>query len=219
MKKLHLKKIISMMILGCGIVGCTSYQQYSYAVEGQPKIFTPTDFPDSSDYNAQYEDNVVNQKTTFLNSFWFGNNLATVDTSSQNFNLVSAYNIKYLKGNNDSTVLVVGYASELGTANLNKKLSLKRAMYIQNYLIANGVNKSQIKAVGYGSSSKDYPELADKNNPSNRRVDIVYKTSPPNGYISNGKYKPTIELEQKSLEVTEVTKNSDDYPQNKDEYK
>lgn len=196
------KILVSCLGLGVAIIAtsCTSYDNYKYAIEGQPIIATPTVFPNADQADIDYENYVVISDTKFYNSFWFGNNSFQMDQSNSNFKLVADYNVNYLRNNEEATIVINGYASELGSKSANMSLSLKRANYIKQYLISQGVNSSQITTKAYGNKVITYPLPNVDNNPSNRRVDIVYKNNPPDGYIFDNQ-KPIINEENKSLDT------------------
>jgi len=75
----------------------------------------------------------------------------------------------------ESKIEIEGHTDNVGTAASNKKLSEQRANAVLNYLVERGVNKKQLKAIGYGLSkpvaSNDTPEGQAKN----RRVELVIK--------------------------------------------
>lgn len=179
--------------------GCSSFSSYSYAVEGQPIITPPTHFPSTDEESSEYTNSVVVSDTKFYNSYWFETNKYNIDTSSSDFRLVSTYNIKQLNENLDSKIQINGYASDLGDKNENYKLSLNRANFIKNYYISQGVNKDQIIVKAYGSSVLIYPETNNQNNPSNRRVDVLYIKNFPKEYTIE-KNKPIIDVLKTNIE-------------------
>jgi len=78
-----------------------------------------------------------------------------------------------LKANPGLKVEVQGHTDSVGSEAYNKKLSLRRAQAVVNYLVSKGVDPARLKAEGYGSSmpiaSNDTPEGRAKN----RRVQFV----------------------------------------------
>lgn len=194
------KSLLVSTILVSILSGCSSFSSYSYAVEGQPIITPPTKFPSTDEQSKEYTNSVVISDTKFYNSYWFENNKFNIDTSSNDFKLVSAYNIKQLKANLDERIQINGYASDLGNKNDNYKLSLNRANYIKDYYISQGVNKDQITVKAYGSSVLVYPETNNQNNPSNRRVDVLYIENSPKEYTLEIN-KPIINVLKTNVEV------------------
>lgn len=79
---------------------------------------------------------------------------------------------KILKENSNFKVEIAGHTDSRGSAQLNKRISKKRANSVMNLLIKQGVDKSILKAVGYG---EDFPIAKDDEDglsPINRRVEI-----------------------------------------------
>ena len=75
------------------------------------------------------------------------------------------YNYKIIiEGHTDSTV-----SSKIS----NEELSLKRAISVLNFLIANGLPKDQLGVAGYGDSKPLYPNDNPINRAKNRRVEIT----------------------------------------------
>lgn len=197
--------IIGGLLFGL-LSGCTSFNNYKYAVEGQPDIATPTKFPSTDQEDIDYQNQVVVSDSKFYNSYWFENNKSNLDTQSSDFKLVSLYNINYLKSHTDSIIQINGYASELGSNNKNLNLSISRANFIKNYYISQGVSKEQIKVKGYGNSILVYPEGTQKNNPSNRRVDIIYIQDQPKDFLIDNQ-KPIINIIKSKVELVQQNQN------------
>jgi len=67
--------------------------------------------------------------------------------------------------------VIEGHTDNIGTAASNRQLSRERAQAVVNYLVAQGVPASRLRAVGYGF---DHPrDGTTASDPSNRRVEIV----------------------------------------------
>ena len=66
-----------------------------------------------------------------------------------------------------SRIVVEGYASKVGSFELNKKLSKKRALRVIKYILNRGVNKDLIKYVSFGNSKADE---FNQNNDEDRKV-------------------------------------------------
>lgn len=71
------------------------------------------------------------------------------------------------------SVTVRGYASSEGDLNYNKKLSLRRAQTVANYLTSRGVDQNHISAVGMGISNPVADNSTEAGRQLNRRVDFV----------------------------------------------
>jgi outer membrane protein OmpA-like peptidoglycan-associated protein len=79
--------------------------------------------------------------------------------------LVSKYsNLKFL---------INGHTSSEGSDNLNMKLSLNRAKAVRLFLISLGINKSNLKSNGFGSTTPIYPDSNIELRSKNRRVEII----------------------------------------------
>lgn len=80
---------------------------------------------------------------------------------------------KILKRYSQTAIRVEGHTDNIGDKQYNKKLSDKRAMTVNNALVARGVDSSRIETVGYGETKP----VADNYDPAgrqlNRRVEIV----------------------------------------------
>ena len=79
--------------------------------------------------------------------------------------LVSTYsNLKFL---------INGHTSSEGSDNHNMKLSLERAKAVRLFLISLGINKSNLKSNGFGSTTPIYPDSNIELRSKNRRVEII----------------------------------------------
>jgi outer membrane protein OmpA-like peptidoglycan-associated protein len=80
----------------------------------------------------------------------------------------------YLKDRPDLKVTIEGHTDSVGSRKHNLKLSRARAEAIRNYLITKKhINKTRIKAVGYGPDRPEYKNSSDQNKQKNRRVIAV----------------------------------------------
>lgn len=86
---------------------------------------------------------------------------------------------KYLIGNSQSRVALIGHADERGTREYNMALGERRAKSVAAFLVSNGVNSSQLETVSYG---KEQPVNLGHNESAwreNRRVEINYEAAAP----------------------------------------
>lgn len=58
----------------------------------------------------------------------------------------------YLQKADSISLKINGYASQSGSSEYNKNLSLKRAISVYNYLIEKGISEDQMEAFGHGES-------------------------------------------------------------------
>jgi outer membrane protein OmpA-like peptidoglycan-associated protein len=68
---------------------------------------------------------------------------------------------------------VEGYTDNVGSDEFNQNLSEKRAESVRSYLIAQGLNSSNISAQGFGKSSPVADNRTEAGRQKNRRVEIV----------------------------------------------
>jgi outer membrane protein OmpA-like peptidoglycan-associated protein len=73
--------------------------------------------------------------------------------------------VVYLKGSESQKVLIVGYADKKGSDHLNQKLSMLRALKVQDYLLSRGVSISQLELA-------NQTEGASRRNNSERKVTL-----------------------------------------------
>ena len=72
---------------------------------------------------------------------------------------------------------VFGYTDDVGTAEYNQALSLRRAKAVQDYLIHAGLDASIINVKGYGKTSPLVQGTSAESRASNRRVEIALTDS------------------------------------------
>jgi outer membrane protein OmpA-like peptidoglycan-associated protein len=83
--------------------------------------------------------------------------------------------IEKIKLADDITIEVYTYTDNIGSDTYNNVLSMKRAEALKNLLVENGIDKSDIKAVGMGEKEP----IADNSTPAgqaiNRRGEFIFK--------------------------------------------
>lgn len=67
---------------------------------------------------------------------------------------------------------IVGHTDNVGRAEYNKKLSIKRAEVVREYLIADGVNPSRLSYEGRGASEPLFENINPFNRHKNRRTEV-----------------------------------------------
>lgn len=81
--------------------------------------------------------------------------------------------IYYLDNVEGSNLTVNGYTDNVGDLSLNERLSRKRAEFVRDYLVSNGISTSKMKPTGFGPenpiSTNDTPE----GRALNRRVEVT----------------------------------------------
>lgn len=72
---------------------------------------------------------------------------------------------------------VFGYTDDVGTAEYNQQLSVRRAKAVEQYLIESGIDSSIINIKGYGKSNPLVPSTTADARARNRRVEIALTDS------------------------------------------
>lgn len=80
---------------------------------------------------------------------------------------------RFLKENNQITLLIQGHTDNEGNADSNLKLSDRRANGVKDYLVQLGIEKKRLKAKGYGQTEPKVPNISAANKAKNRRTDFV----------------------------------------------
>ncbi len=68
---------------------------------------------------------------------------------------------------------IEGHTDNTGSAGSNKQLSLERAQTVMNSLISKNINKSNLKATGFGAENPMVSNDTEENKAKNRRVELV----------------------------------------------
>ncbi len=123
-------------------------------------------------------------KVTFDSGILFQTGKSVLNASAQSSLTQFANNV--LKVNTDMNVGIVGYTDNQGwkgssaavSAQKNQALSLQRAQAVNNYLLAQGVQNSQIKEVaGLGESNPVADNSTAAGQAQNRRVEVYLYAS------------------------------------------
>lgn len=80
---------------------------------------------------------------------------------------------EFLEANPTISILIQGHTDNEGNAENNLTLSQERAESVKNYLIKLGIDKSRLKAKGYGQTLPKVPNDTAENKAKNRRTDFV----------------------------------------------
>jgi OmpA-OmpF porin, OOP family len=100
-------------------------------------------------------------------NFITGSNVLTPESRNV-LNDVAATLIK----NSDVKVEVAGYTDNVGRADANQRLSLKRAESVKAYLVSAGVKAEQMTAKGFGDSNPIADNSSTDGRAQNRRVEL-----------------------------------------------
>ncbi|MDX2189442.1 MAG: OmpA family protein [Bacteroidota bacterium] len=80
---------------------------------------------------------------------------------------------KLMKDNPKMTVEIGGHTDNVGSAAANLRLSEKRAGYIVEYMINQGISKNRLVAKGFGKTKPIVPNDTEENKAKNRRLEMV----------------------------------------------
>lgn len=80
----------------------------------------------------------------------------------------------YLRKYPDTTAVIEGHTDEVGTDEYNMQLSQRRANSVVEYLVAHsGIDRSRLKAVGYGKTRPVADNRTEEGKRQNRRIDSI----------------------------------------------
>jgi len=79
---------------------------------------------------------------------------------------------KLLKSNPNWKLKIIGHSCDVGTEEVNNKISLTRAEIIKNLLIERGIEKERILTEGKGESQPLYENTTEENRSKNGRVEF-----------------------------------------------
>jgi len=83
--------------------------------------------------------------------------------------------LKTIKNRKPNEVYVVGHTDMVGTEAYNIKLSSKRARYVKDLLVSNGIKPGTFFVSYYGKSRPVVPTKNDVPEPRNRRVEVIIR--------------------------------------------
>ncbi len=72
---------------------------------------------------------------------------------------------------------IFGYTDDVGTAEYNQQLSLRRANAVKDYLVQAGIDSGIVNVKGYGKTSPLIENTTDEGRSKNRRVEIALTDS------------------------------------------
>jgi outer membrane protein OmpA-like peptidoglycan-associated protein len=78
-----------------------------------------------------------------------------------------------MRDNPKMRIQVVGHTDNQGDSKLNKKLSVRRAFGVRQYLIGQGIDGNRIKFKGMGDSTPIVQSDTEENQSNNRRVEFI----------------------------------------------
>ena len=103
---------------------------------------------------------------------YFNTNSLTLDqASSDTLKTV----IQEIQGRENKDVMVIGHTDRAGKKEYNMTLSLKRAVFVRDLLIENGVDQSVIETISHGEGNPLVRTPDNQAEPKNRRVEVVIR--------------------------------------------
>ncbi len=81
--------------------------------------------------------------------------------------------VKFLVKSNKTTLEISGHTDDVGTAEANQTLSEARAQAVLDFLASIGINRSRMKAVGYGKTRPRVRGTSEEARAQNRRVEMT----------------------------------------------
>lgn len=127
---------------------------------------------------------LTDTKLEILDKVFFQTNKAIIQSKS--YGLLD--NIAQVIGNHGELTLiqVEGHTDDVGTEEYNKNLSQKRAEAVVEYLVGKGVERSRLRAVGFGEEQPIEPNNSAANRATNRRVEFNLKNAQRTDDPDNG---------------------------------
>jgi outer membrane protein OmpA-like peptidoglycan-associated protein len=81
--------------------------------------------------------------------------------------------VEYMIYKTSARIQISGHTDNQGNAKTNKALSLKRAEACRDYVVAKGIDKSRVEAVGYGDERPIRPNDTEEGRQTNRRIEAT----------------------------------------------
>ncbi len=86
--------------------------------------------------------------------------------------------VMLLNAYSENKVVIEGYTDSVGKASFNRKLSVKRATGVYQYLVKKGIDSKRIKVVGFGETKPIAKNSTRQGRAQNRRVEIIILKDP-----------------------------------------
>ena len=148
-----------------------------YGFKADAPDFYPTsqniDLNQSTQYNELevnvYLKEIKKGKTFLINNVFF--DFAKADLKPESYYELDAI-VEILQQNPSFKLEIMGHTDNVGTDEMNLKLSQARASSVVNYLISKGISKDRLIAKGYGKTMPIVPNDTEANRAKNRRVEF-----------------------------------------------
>jgi len=80
--------------------------------------------------------------------------------------------VRFLQQHPDLEIIIAAHTDDVGSENYNYDLSEKRANSVVEYLVRKNIDRSRLRAIGYGESRPHVPNDSEENRALNRRVEF-----------------------------------------------
>ena len=133
---------------------------------------------DIESFRKAFEENIKqaekdNLETIIIPSVQVMFELAKGELTSEAQELIAEYAKSYLKTTAQPTIIVEGYACNLGNDKVNDKISKQRAEAVKNVLISNGISADKVDIAWYGK--KKFNQFHFSTKEKHRRATINIK--------------------------------------------
>ncbi len=137
---------------------------------GETNFVATNDTPEGRQQNRRVEFKFLGQDALGLPVLHFklGKSELT-DESMSDVNVIA----EKLKARPNVRVVITAYTDSTGSAELNKRLSLKRAQMVKDMLVAKGVASENLKAIGRGATNFLTTNATQEGREMNRRVELT----------------------------------------------
>lgn len=153
------------------------YSEFLITDELGNKICAPMpQFVDSSKLHLTIEHLVIVPEaiplgtTLILENIQFGPNKTTFYNASKNEDVQQI--LKALQKSPDLSLEIAGHTDRSGKEPANKTLSTKRAKFVYDELVKNGISPSRLRYKGYGSAKPAYSNRTRDGRAANRRIEV-----------------------------------------------
>jgi len=166
--------LITTFLRGCNSEAVIETDDQKTEIETEEKKvdLTPWEKEDKDSSKQTDKDTLVQTKIKTIivpNVQFYTNSAQLLPSSKENLNTIALYMLENpaLKG------VIIGHTDNIGDADKNKTLSLKRAESVMSYLIEYGIDQNQLSAEGKGESEPIASNEKMEGRLMNRRVEIT----------------------------------------------
>lgn len=169
-------RVYSDSIFGEYTMVLTEGSEYALYVDCPGYIFESRNFnlPKGSPYKPVQMDFYLNKSragaVTTLNNIFF-------DTDKYDLKEKSITELEriigYMQRFPEMKIEILGHTDDVGTAEYNLKLSIKRAEAVYDYLVDHGINPDRLDYKGFGQAKPAFPNDSEVNRSRNRRIEFM----------------------------------------------